>query len=705
MALLKKDERAFKTDPVSKLFTFALVGNPNSGKTTLFNALTGLRQKIANYPGVTVEKKVGVFYNLHGEKCQIIDLPGTYSLLPHSPDEKITTEVLLGLREDTPKPDAVICIVDASNLERSLYLVSQILELELPVVVALNMIDELAAKGWEIDFKALSQKLNCPVVPCQANKKSGIVPLKALLTKELVYSRSFILHYPDFIEKEIEALEELIRAHNRRPVERIVLLLLLTSPDPDETAKLFHLGFMAQAVKSSQEKIGKINPAWRDVVVRKRFTTLQNLIKGTVKKGVQLSRGLSDRIDRYVAHPFWGWLIFSFAMGLMFLAVFGMGSYPKDWIDEGIRKISEKIQDFFPPGELRDLICQGVIGGAGNVVVFLPQILVLFFFIGLLEDTGYMARAAFLMDKLMNAVGLHGKSFLPLLSSHACAIPGILSARTIDSPKDRLLTILIAPFASCSARLPVYVLMCGVLFSKSSHSVLWSTLTIFFLYFMGIGGAFFFAWIFKNTLFKGRQPFLLLELPPYRRPSIKSIGLQMYERSLAFLKRAGTIIVAVSILLWFFSTHPKLQGESSSQTLSHSFAASIGHFIEPAIKPLGFNWKIGVGLLSAQAAREMFVSTMGIIYTGEETNEDILPLAQAMSNDKWPDGRRVFSPLSCLSLMIYFAFSLQCLSTVAVVRRETGSWKWAAFQFAYMTSFAYICSFLFYQIGLLLGFR
>ncbi|QSR88991.1 ferrous iron transport protein B [Methylacidiphilum caldifontis] len=704
MALLKKDENAFNTKSASKPFTFALVGNPNCGKTTLFNALTGLRQKIANYPGVTIEKKVGFFYNLHGEKCQLIDLPGTYSLLPNSPDEKITTEVLLGLREDTPKPDAVICIVDATNLERSLYLVSQILELDIPVIVALNMIDELAAKGWEVDFKALSQRLNCPVVPCQANTKSGTVPLKTVLTKEMARSKPFVLNYPDFIEEEIVILEGLLQLHNRKPVERMVLVLILISPDPVEAAKLFQLDFLAETVKSSQEKIEKINPSWRDLVVRKRYNALQNLLKGTVKKGGQLSRGFSDMIDRYVAHPFWGWLIFSLAMGLMFLAVFGMGSYPKDWIDESIRKIAQKFQEFFPPGELRDLICQGIIGGVGNVVVFLPQILVLFFFIGLLEDTGYMARAAFLMDKLMNAVGLHGKSFLPILSSHACAIPGILSARTIDNPKDRLLTILIAPFASCSARLPVYVLMCGILFSGSAHPVLWSSLTIFFLYFLGIGGAFFFAWVFKNTFFKGRRPFLLLELPPYRRPSIKSIGLQMYERSLAFLKRAGTIIVSVSILLWFLTSHPRLQGESSSQALAHSFAANIGHFIEPVIKPLGFNWKIGVGLLSAQAAREMFVSTMGIIYTGEETKEDILPLTQAMSNDLWPDGRKVFSPLSCLSLMIYFAFSLQCLSTVAVVRRETGSWKWAAFQFAYMTSFAYICSFIFYQLGLLLGF-
>ncbi|KIE58302.1 iron transporter [Methylacidiphilum kamchatkense Kam1] len=704
MALVKKDERVFKSDSASKLFTFALVGNPNSGKTTLFNALTGLRQKIANYPGVTIEKKVGIFYTLYGEKCQLIDLPGTYSLLPNSPDEKITTEVLLGLREDTPKPDGIICIVDASNLERSLYLVSQILELDRPVVIVLNMIDELAAKGWEVDCRVLSQKFNCPVVPCQANKKNGIVQLKTVLSKEIARSKPFVLNYPDFIQEEITTLENQSEIQGIGPISKIMLLLLLLSPDPETTAKLFRMDFLIQPVKRAQEKIGKLKPNWRDAVVRERFLTLQHLVKGAVKKGVHLSRGLSDMIDRYVAHPFWGWLIFSMAMALMFLAVFGMGSYPKDLIDAGMRAISEKFQAVFPPGELRDLISQGIIGGAGNVVVFLPQILVLFFFIGLLEDTGYMARAAFLMDKLMNAVGLHGKSFLPLLSSHACAIPGILAARTIDNPKDRLLTILIAPFASCSARLPVYVLMCGVLFSQHSHPVLWSSFTIFFLYILGIGGAFFFAWIFKKTLFKGKQSFLLLELPPYRRPSIKSIGLQMYERALAFLKRAGTIIVSVSILLWFLTSHPKFPGESSSQALSHSFAGRIGHFLEPVIKPLGFNWKIGVGLLSAQAAREMFVSTMGVIYTGEETKENILPLAQAMRKDKWPDGKEVFSPLTCFSLMIYFAFSLQCLSTVAVVRRETGSWKWALFQFAYMTSFAYFCAFLFYQIGLLLGF-
>ncbi|MEO7933973.1 MAG: ferrous iron transport protein B [Chthoniobacterales bacterium] len=618
--------------------TFALVGNPNCGKTTIFNALTGLRQKIGNYPGVTVEKKVGSFFTQHGEKRDLIDLPGTYSLVPQSPDERVTRDTLLGLQPDTPAPDRVICVLDASNLERNLYLATQVLEVGLPTIVVLNMMDMAAARGEKIDLALLSEHLGCPVVAATANHANGLIALRLALSQPVQPN----LHP----HKDFENLDNVSEA----------------------------------AISARYDQIG---------IIANGVTTYSDVN----------ADDRTDRIDAVLTHPVWGWVVFLGLMGLMFWSIFTFASYPMDFIDATFSKLSGFIQATMPAGDLRDLLTDGVIAGVGGVLVFLPQILILFLFIGLLEDSGYMARAAFIMDRVMSRVGLHGKSFIPLLSSYACAIPGIMATRTIESPRDRLATILVAPFMSCSARLPVYGLMISTLIPGGGASAGEKAGLMMLMYLLGTAAAFFFALLFKRTFLRGEPPPLVLELPPYRLPGVFTVLQHMLSRAKAFLTRAGTLILGLSILLWFVSTFPK-----TDAGLSGSFAGRVGHFIEPALIPLGFNWKIGIGLIGAQAAREVFVSTMGIVYSIDGADENTEPLRLALLKDHWPDGRLVFTPLVALCIMVFFVFSMQCIATLAVVKRETNSWRWPAFQFFYMTGFAYLTTLVLYQAGRALGF-
>jgi ferrous iron transport protein B len=623
---------------VSSTMTFALVGNPNCGKTTIFNALTGMRQKIGNYPGVTVEKKVGSFFNQHGEKRDLVDLPGTYSLVPQSPDERVTRDTLLGLQSDTPQPDRVICVLDASNLERNLYLATQVLEVGLPTIVVLNMMDMADAKGEKIDLDRLSEHLGCPVVAATANHTDGLLGLRVALSQPTVPNLST---HADFT-------------------------------DLDNVSE--------EAIAARYDRIGLIA---NDVIT---YSAMEG-------------EDRTDRIDAVLTHPVWGWAVFLGLMGFMFWSIFTFASYPMDFIDASFGKLSALIQDGMPAGDLRDLLTDGIIAGVGGVVIFLPQILILFLFIGLLEDSGYMARAAFIMDRVMSRVGLHGKSFIPLLSSYACAIPGIMATRTIESPRDRLATILVAPFMSCSARLPVYALMISTLIPGGTASAGQKAGLMMLMYLLGTGAAFFFALLFKRTFLRGEPPPLVLELPPYRMPGFFTVLQHMLSRGKAFLTRAGTLILGLSILLWFVSTFPK-----TDAGLSGSFAGRAGHFLEPALEPLGFNWKIGIGLIGAQAAREVFVSTMGIVYSIDGADEDTEPLREALLKDRWPDGRPVFTPLVALCIMVFFVFSMQCIATLAVVKRETNTWRWPAFQFFYMTAFAYLSTLVLYQAGRALGY-
>jgi ferrous iron transport protein B len=707
------------TGAAAQAKSYSVVGNPNCGKTTLFNALTGLRQKVANYPGVTVEKKSGQFIGQHGEKIELLDLPGSYSLGAHAPDERITRDVLMDLRQDTPRPGRILCVIDASHLERNLYFVSQVLELGLPTVIALNMIDVANAQGTPVNAERLAAKLGVPVIPVQATRKETLLPLRLALSRAEVPSGSWSPDLPSFWTKATDHLAAHwpgVKTSNARgprdPVLRTKASLLLAASDA-ETADLaaeLGAGHVHGHALSQRALLDREIPEWREGIVASRYNAIGELCQAAQGGVGAISDRLTQRLDDVLTHRLWGWLFFLGTMTLMFVSIFTIAQYPMDWINNAFDTAGDWIQRVMPAGDLRDLLSDGVIAGVGGVVVFLPQILILFFFIGLLEDTGYMARAAFLMDRVMSKVGLHGKSFIPLLSSYACAIPGIMSTRTIENPKDRLVTILVAPLMSCSARLPVYALMIAALLPVESA---WTKGSLMMgLYLLGTIGALFFAWFFKKTILRGETPLFLMELPPYRLPSLQQIVSQMLQRAGIFLKRAGTVILGISIILWFLATFPKVSmpvggaEPTKAEQLQHSFAGRIGHAMEPAIAPLGMDWKIGIGLVAAQAAREVFVGTMSVVYNVEKKKgEEIDTLGATMRHQTRADASPVYTPLTCLSILVFFVFSMQCVSTLAVVRRETNSIRWPLFQFCYMTGTAYLLALLVYQGGRFLGFH
>ena len=699
--------------------SYAVVGNPNTGKTTLFNALTGLRQKVGNYPGVTVEKKLGQFIGQHGERIELLDLPGSYSLGAHAPDERITRDVLFGLRQDTPRPERVLCVADASHLERNLYFITQVIELGLPTIIALNMIDVAEAQGVPINADKLSEELGVPVIPVQATRKDSLLPLRLALSRAEVPRSSWMPELPSVWTRATDGVAALWPGGGasdpsspRDPLIRMKAALLLATPDVETPTLAQELGAgralgiaLAQRVMLDREL-----PEWREALVAARYARIGEICHAAQGGRSAASDVLTHRLDNLLTHRIWGWVCFVGMMTLMFVSIFTIAQYPMDWINAGFDKLAEGVQGILPAGDLRDLLTDGVIAGVGGVVVFLPQILILFFFIGLLEDTGYMARAAFLMDRVMSKVGLHGKSFIPLLSSYACAIPGIMSTRTIENPKDRLVTILVAPLMSCSARLPVYALMIAALLPTNT---VWTKGALMMgLYLLGTSAALLFAWLFKKTILKGVTPLFLMELPPYRLPSLSQIASQMFQRAGIFLKRAGTVILAISVILWFLASFPKLHvpagapGPTKAEQLQHSFAGHIGHAIEPAIAPLGMDWKIGIGLVAAQAAREVFCGTMAVVYNVErKKGEEPDSLGEIMRHQQRPDASPVYTPLTCLSILVFFVLSMQCVSTLAVVRRETNSFRWPIFQFCYMTGTAYLAALIVFQGGRLLGFH
>jgi ferrous iron transport protein B len=688
-----------------RVHTVAIAGNPNSGKSTLFNALTGLRQKVGNYPGVTVEKKTGRFRGSHGETLELLDLPGTYSLQTRSPDEAVARDVLLGRRTDTPQPDVILCVVDATNLERNLYLVAQLAELGLPLVIALNMVDLAERNGLSINPAGLAERLGCPVIPCIASRRKGLVELRQAITQQIGGHPPQRAPLPEALEEAARKFgEALAREENLNPRFALAeaLLLLTSSASPVETSVPAHLRSMLEYGRAVVEKAGidRVSAA-----VNARYSWVQKIAAevSSVREGSDAN--LSDRLDGWLTHRVWGWIFFLGVMALMFFTIFSVAEKPMGWIESGQDWLSNWLTGRIPAGDFQDLIVNGIVAGVGGVVIFLPQILLLFFFIGLLEDTGYMARAAFIIDRFMNSVGLHGKSFVPMLSSFACAIPGIMAARTIDNAKDRLVTILVAPLVSCSARLPVYTLMIAVLLPAGFSA--WHKAGIMLaMYLFSMTAAFGMAWVFRKTLFKGERSLLLLEMPPYRRPSLRVTMVRMWERAVLFLRRAGTVILAISILIWALSTYPKPNHANAtpSEALTTSMAGRLGHAIEPVIKPLGYDWKIGVGILSSFAAREVFVGTMSVIYSIENGKEDTPALRQVMLAEKHPDGSPVYTPLVCISLMVFYVLAMQCLSTVAVVRRETNSWKWPLFQIAYMSILAWLGAFVVFHVGHLLGY-
>ena len=621
--------------------TIALIGNPNAGKTTLFNALTGANQRVGNYSGVTVEVKSGETYTPHGRKLRVLDLPGCYSLRANSPDEKVALDALNGSLPGESIPDLVVCVVDASNLERHLQLALQVIELGLPCVLALNMVDVAEQAGLRLDPAKLSEELGIPVVPMQANAKKGIVELKQALRLPLP------------VASNVSWVTE--------------------SADPEAGRRAF----------------------------------ITRLCELAARRSDAHQQTLSDRIDSVLLHPFYGWIFLSGIFFAVLWAIFSFAQIPMGWIESGQGALGDWVSSQMAEGDLRSLIVDGMIGGAGGVIIFLPQIVLLFLFIGLLESSGYMARAAYLMDGVMSKVGLSGKSFLPLFSSYACAIPGIMATRTIDSAKERLVTIFVAPWMSCSARLPVYFLIIPLLLHENEGT--WKqALVLFAIYAFGTLTACIVARLLRGRLGEDITPgHFLLELPPYRRPQWNYILRHVLDRAFSFIKKAGTIILGLSILLWALSTYPKEKGADESEALAHSAMGRIGEAIEPIVKPLGFDGRMGTAILTSFAAREVFVSSMQILYRVEEADDEAETrgaLRERLAASNWPDGRPIFTPLSLISLLVFFIYALQCLPTSAVVARETGSWKWAIGQFVFMTSFAWLASFIIFQGGRLLGF-
>ncbi len=645
----------------------AIAGNPNAGKTTLFNALTGMRQKTANYSGVTVERKEGK-WKLPHQDVSLIDLPGLYSLDATSVDENIAKDVLTGESKDVKKPDAIVAVVDATNIERNLYLVTQILVYRIPVVIALTMTDIAEKQGLKIDTKRFSELMEVPVISVYANQKVGIDSLS-------------------------EALESVLEKDGESEPS---WLAEVSNPDQDIHLSLSDDDYINQQIFS-------------------RYKFISNVYQESVGYRNDVDQTFSERVDRVLTHKIFGLVILIAILLLIFNAIFTWAEMPMDLLDKGVGAISQSVGSQLPDGIFKDIVVDGIIAGVGGVLVFLPQILLLFLFISILEDSGYMARAAFLLDKLMSRVGLHGKAFLPLMSSFACAIPGIMATRTIENRRDRIATIMIAPFMSCSARLPVYALMIAAFFSgqRVFGVISMGAVLMLAMYSLGIVVAVIVAFLLKKTILKSPPPPFLMELPPYRFPNPRTVFQNMFTRAWLFVKRAGTVILAFSIILWALMYFPQQKAPDETidgvtqptEQIGNSYAGQLGHFIEPAIEPLGFDWHIGVALIASFAAREVLVSTLSIIYNvGEDADENSPTLKNAIHEAKTDSGNPVWTPLTALSLMVFFALAMQCMSTLAVVRRETNSWGWTGFMFLYMTGIAYVASLITFQSGRLLGF-
>ena len=683
----------------------ALAGNPNSGKTTLFNALTGLRQKVGNYPGVTVEKKEGRVNAPEGDNLLLLDLPGLYSLTPYSPDEEIAADILVRSTDHTPPPDAVLCVVDATNLERSLPLAGEILDLGYPTVIALNMVDLAPNRGVTIDAALLSEYLGAPVVPTVASKGAGLAELRRLLLSVESPGVMTRLPLPASADRECEALANDLgtRYGYPRSKARHEAMVLLACPRKGNSGLDSAL---LERVERSREKLKFLGFDPERMFVEARFEWARALCASCLRRENTGPATFSDRIDHVLTHRLWGALVFFTLMALMFQAIFTWAAIPMGWIVDGFKRLGDLLTYSIPPGDLRNLMIDGALGGVSAVVSFLPQVLLMFLFIGLLEDTGYMARAAFIMNRMMGRFGLHGKSFIPLLSSFACAIPGIMATRTIENPRDRLATMLVAPLMSCSARLPVYTLMIAAFVPNTLLLGVISLpgVTLLSLYLLGVVAALLVAWGLKRTLLKGAPPVFIMELPAYTLPSVRSIILQMWDRAWSFMRKAGTLILGASIVLWFLATYPKAEGRAPHDQLEHSYVGMFGRLIEPAIIPLGFDWKIGVGLVTSLFQREMFVSTMGTLYSIDTPGSEPLSLSDRIrQGSTLPGAKTTFTTLTALCVMVYYVLAMQCLSTVFIMRRETNGWKWPMFQVAYMSALAYAVTFVVYRAGIFLG--
>jgi ferrous iron transport protein B len=707
------------TEAPSTTLHVALAGNPNSGKTSLFNALTGLRRKVGNYPGVTVERIEADVALPDGTRAKVVDLPGSYSLYAVSEDERIARNVLLGLVAGSPRPDIVVAVVDATNLERNLYFATQLMETGVRVCIALNMVDLAERRGTPVDAAILEEAVGVPVVPVIGRTGHNVEALKEAMLRAARAPRRWRM--VDAGEQALKAVREAVIFAGIVPAEAEEgeALRLLSNARDDDPFLAKGGAALRDAVQGAREKLEADGIDRVALEAECRYALCNDVARRVRKERGAKASAVSERIDKVLTHRVLGPVVYLLIMGVIFQAVYTWATPFMDAIEAGTGWLGAFLADLLGPGMLTDLVVDGVIAGVGNILIFLPQICLLFFFLTLLEDVGYLSRAAFLVDRIMRGVGLNGKAFIPLMSSFACAIPGIMATRTIESRRDRLVTILVAPLMSCSARLPVYALMIGAFIPSGFQG-----LTLLGMYALSVVAALSVAWVLRRTLFRGAASTFILELPPYRLPAAKHVARTVVDRGLVFVRQAGTIILAISVVLWFLAYFPRSEevaaeaqarreaGEELAEVENweraaqrqQSFVGTLGRAIEPVIRPLGFDWKVGIGLIASFAAREVLVSTLGIVYSVGEADETSFVLRDKLRAQKRPDGTPAFTWLTALSLMVFFVLACQCMSTLAVVKRETNSWRWPIFMFGYMTVLAYVASLVVYQGGLALGF-
>ena len=751
---ISDDVLKLKAVEKGKIIDIALVGNPNSGKTTIFNYASRSREKVGNYGGVTVDAKTAHF-KLDGYTFNLVDLPGTYSLSAYSPEELYVRKHILG-----HFPDIVINVIDASNLERNLYLTTQLIDMDIKVVVALNMYDELSAKGDKFDFQALGKMLGIPFVPTIGSKGKGI---RTLFRKVIeVYEdrdpimRHIHIHYGKPMERGIGKIQDEIwknKSLTDKVSSRYYAIKLL---EKDDSAH-FSLGKLpnyADISRAAEREIALLEKDFQDdtesMVIDAKYGFIAGALRETFQENrhSRSTRSETELVDNFLTHRLFGFPIFLFFMWLMFYSTFTLGEYPMQWIDAGFGALNQFVSAYMAPGMLKDLLTDGIISGVGSVLVFLPNILILFFFISLMEDTGYMARVAFIMDRIMHKIGLHGRSFIPLLMGFGCNVPAIMATRTIESRTDRILTILINPFMSCSARLPVYILIIGATFPDYPGTVL------FGIYGFGILMAALMAVLFKKTIFRNQEAPFVMELPPYRLPTFKAIVRNMWFKGSQYLQKMGGVILIAVIIIWaagYFPLHKermaafdqqmalaeqqhedqisdlhladdagqvlqlqhdaqlqtaRLQQQKATYRLENSYIGKLGHWFQPAIAPLGFDWKMGVALITGAAAKEIVVSTMGVLYQDSEEGTESSTLSQKIRHQRYTvgplEGQPVFTPAVALAFLIFVLIYFPCIAVVSAVKKETGGWKWALFLVGYTTVLAYALSFLTYRIGLLM---
>jgi ferrous iron transport protein B len=727
--------------PATRQALVLVAGNPNSGKSTLFNALSGARTRVANYPGVTIDRRSATVALPGGPSIELTDLPGTYSLSARSREEQIAVESLLG--RGPRRPDAILVVADATALARALYLTIEILEIGHPVVIALNMTDEASRDGIAIDAARLEELTGARVVPTVANKDIGTDALRRALAEAI--ERKVAPRLPA-IERSPALLVDIAELEGQILSERLMdrpldarawaqwLLLSLDQEAADELAGI--PPSIRASVSRMHHRAAEVGRNIDLEIIGGRYQLVDRWIAEACRPSSSTRRSWTDRVDDVLTHRVGGALAFAAVMMMVFQALFSWSEPAIGAIEDAVAAVQSRVTDVMPPGPLTSLIVDGVIAGVGNVVVFVPQIALLFLFIGLLEDLGYLARAAFVIDRVMRAVGLHGRAFVPMLSGFSCAVPAVMATRTLENRTDRLLTMLVLPLTSCSARLPVYVLITATVFAPGTRVGFLSAgaVALFSMYALSVVAALAAAAVLRRTVLKGPVPTLVLELPPYRMPVLSVLLRGVWQRVKTFLIDAGTVILALTIVLWALLSYPKsaevtAQAEQARATvaalnltpderevrlteidsqeggaqLRNSVAGRLGRLMEPAIAPLGFDWRIGVGILGAFAAREVFVGTLGVVFDISDADETNEPLREVLRGATWPDGATLMTPLAGVSLMVFFVLACQCMSTVAVVKRESGTWRWPLFMVAYMTALAYAASLFVYQAGSWLG--